>query len=60
MHARLPQRPSRGAEAKSLRRFIGHLGDWLLGKSEFDIEERYLEIGAAAPSSMFLSANWLW
>jgi hypothetical protein len=23
-----------------------HLGDWLLGKSEFDIRERYLEIGA--------------
>lgn len=23
-----------------------HLGDWLLGKSEFDIEKRYVEIGA--------------
>lgn len=23
-----------------------HLGDWLLGKSEFDIKERYREIGA--------------
>jgi len=23
-----------------------HLGDWLLGKTEFDIEKRYLEIGA--------------
>lgn len=23
-----------------------HLGDWLLGKSEFDIKERYQEIGA--------------
>ena len=23
-----------------------HLGDWLLGKSEFDIEQRYREIGA--------------
>ena len=23
-----------------------HLGDWLLGKSDFDIEARYLEIGA--------------
>jgi len=23
-----------------------HLGDWLLGKSEFDIEARYVEIGA--------------
>ncbi len=23
-----------------------HLGDWLLGKKEFDIERRYLEIGA--------------
>src|SRR5581483_3262737 len=23
-----------------------HLGDWLLGKSEFDIEKRYAEIGA--------------
>jgi hypothetical protein len=22
-----------------------HLGDWLLGKTEFDIKERYLEIG---------------
>jgi len=22
-----------------------HLGDWLMGKSEFDIKERYLEIG---------------
>jgi len=22
-----------------------HLGDWLLGKTEFDIEQRYLEIG---------------
>jgi hypothetical protein len=24
-----------------------HLGDWLLGKTEFDIEARYLEIGGA-------------
>jgi hypothetical protein len=24
-----------------------HLGDWLLGKTEFDIEKRYQEIGAA-------------
>ena len=23
-----------------------HLGDWLIGKSEFDIEKRYVEIGA--------------
>jgi len=23
-----------------------HLGEWLLGKTEFDIEQRYLEIGA--------------
>jgi len=23
-----------------------HLGEWLIGKTEFDIEERYLEIGA--------------
>jgi hypothetical protein len=23
-----------------------HLGDWLLGKTEFDIERRYMEIGA--------------
>lgn len=23
-----------------------HLGDWLLGKTEFDIEKRYLQIGA--------------
>lgn len=23
-----------------------HLGDWLLGKTEFDIEKRYVEIGA--------------
>ena len=23
-----------------------HLGDWLLGKTEFDIEKRYMEIGA--------------
>jgi hypothetical protein len=23
-----------------------HLGDWLLGKTEFDVEKRYLEIGA--------------
>ena len=23
-----------------------HLGDWLMGKTEFDIEARYLEIGA--------------
>ena len=22
-----------------------HLGDWLLGKTEFDIEKRYVEIG---------------
>ena len=27
-----------------------HLGDWLLGKSEFDIEKRYLEIGAKRAS----------
>ena len=24
-----------------------HLGDWLLGKDELDIERRYVEIGAA-------------
>jgi len=24
-----------------------HLGDWLMGKTEFDIEQRYLEIGAS-------------
>jgi len=26
--------------------FYRHLGDWLLGKTEFDIEQRYREIGA--------------
>jgi hypothetical protein len=47
-----------------------HLGDWLLGKSEFDIESRYLEIGARrahqrVPSSqvtmtMILTKENLW
>jgi hypothetical protein len=40
----------RNTAAKELSERVGeiyrHLGDWLLGKSEFDIEQRYEEIGA--------------
>ena len=40
----------RNSAAKELSERVGeiyrHLGDWLLGKSEFDIEQRYEEIGA--------------
>jgi hypothetical protein len=40
----------RNSAATELRERVGeiyrHLGDWLLGKSEFDIEQRYEEIGA--------------
>lgn len=47
-----------------------HLGDWLLGKTEFDIEKRYLEIGARRASQgvpfsqvakvIFLTKENLW
>lgn len=47
-----------------------HLGDWLLGKTEFDIEKRYLEIGARraeqqvpfsqVASVIFLTKENLW
>src|SRR5215470_9190835 len=40
----------RNSAATELRDRVGeiysHLGDWLLGKSAFDIEQRYEEIGA--------------
>jgi len=35
-----------GELKQSVFEIYRHLGDWLLGKSEFDIEKRYLEIGA--------------
>jgi len=31
-----------------------HLGDWLLGKTEADIEGRYLEVGARRAAQVFL------
>jgi hypothetical protein len=42
-------RSYRHVEAEELKQRVyeiyRHLGDWLLGKSEFDIEQRYEEIG---------------
>ena len=31
----------------------GHLGEWLITKTEQDIERRYTTIGEGAPSSVF-------
>ena len=43
-------REFRNVPAEELRERVyeiyRHLGDWLMGKTEFDIEKRYLEIGA--------------
>jgi len=38
-----------------------HLGDWLLGKTEFDIEQRYREIGArrAATGVPLSQVGWV-
>ena len=42
-------RSYRNVPAEELKRYVyeiyRHLGDWLLGKSEFDIEQRYEEVG---------------
>ena len=35
-----------------------HLGDWLLGKTEFDIEKRYLEIGARRAQQGVPLSRW--
>jgi hypothetical protein len=37
-----------------------HLGDWLLGKSEFDIKERYLEIGARRAEQQVPLSQLVW
>ena len=37
-----------------------HLGDWLLGKSEFDIEKRYTEIGAARAQQQVPLSGLTW
>ena len=35
-----------------------HLGEWLLGKTEADVERRYLEIGDRGQPRAFPSARW--
>ena len=37
-----------------------HLGDWLLGKSEFDIEQRYREIGARRAEQNVRFSQLVW
>jgi hypothetical protein len=37
-----------------------HLGDWLLGKTEFDIEQRYREIGARRAGQGVLLSQVAW
>ena len=37
-----------------------HLGDWLLGKSEFDIKERYREIGARRAEQQVPLSQLVW
>ena len=37
-----------------------HLGDWLLGKGEFDIRERYLEIGARRAQQQVPLSQLVW
>jgi len=37
-----------------------HLGDWLLGKSEFDIKERYREIGARRAQQSVPLSQLVW
>ena len=37
-----------------------HLGDWLLGKSEFDIKERYREIGVRRASQQVPLSQLVW
>ena len=34
-----------------------HLGDWLINRDEFDLEQRYEKIGAGGPTKMFLLAR---
>jgi hypothetical protein len=37
-----------------------HLGDWLLGKSEFDIKQRYHEIGACRAEQQVPLSQLIW
>ena len=37
-----------------------HLGDWLLGKSDFDIRERYREIGARRAEQHVSLSQLVW
>lgn len=37
-----------------------HLGDWLMGKSEFDIERRYREIGARRAQQQVPVSQVIW
>ena len=37
-----------------------HLGEWLLGKDEFDIKERYLEIGARRAHQQVPLSQLVW
>ncbi|HST10208.1 MAG TPA: hypothetical protein VLL05_07515 [Terriglobales bacterium] len=37
-----------------------HLGDWLLGKTDFDIKERYLEIGARRAEQQVPLSQLVW
>jgi len=54
----------RNSAATELRDRVGeiysHLGDWLLGKSAFDIEQRYEEIGARRAQQGVRISELIW
>lgn len=57
-------RDYRKVPAEDLKRRVyeiyRHLGDWLLGKGEFDIKERYLEIGARRAAQEVPLSQLVW
>lgn len=59
-HARDYQRvPSEELKSR-VYEIYRHLGDWLLGKSEFDIEKRYLEIGRRRAQQGVALSQLIW
>jgi hypothetical protein len=57
-------RDFRNVPAQELRQRVyeiyRHLGEWLLGKTEFDIEARYREIGARRASQKVPMSQLVW
>lgn len=57
-------RSYRNVPAEELKRYVyeiyRHLGDWLLGKSEFDIEQRYEEIGTRRAHQAVPVSELIW